>query len=122
MERRVNDALRAHFKPEFLNRVDEVIIFQQLGRDQIGRIVEIQLDRVRKLVTERRITLEITDEAKQLLADKGYDPHYGARPLKRVIQRMVQDPLAVKILEGEFPEGSKVSVDARLSGDALEFR
>jgi ATP-dependent Clp protease ATP-binding subunit ClpB len=122
MERRVNDALRAHFKPEFLNRVDEVIIFQQLGRDQIGRIVEIQLDRVRKLVTERRITLEITDEARQLLADKGYDPHYGARPLKRVIQRMVQDPLAVKILEGEFPEGSKVSVDARLSGDALEFR
>jgi len=122
MERRVNEALRAHFKPEFLNRVDEVIIFHQLGRDQIGRIVDIQLDRVRKLVTERRITLEFSDAAKELLADKGYDPHYGARPLKRVIQRMVQDPLAVKILEGEFPEGSKVGVDARLSGDALEFR
>ncbi|RIK92681.1 MAG: ATP-dependent chaperone ClpB [Proteobacteria bacterium] len=122
MERRVNEALRAHFKPEFLNRVDEVIVYHQLGRAQLGRIVDIQLDRVRKLVAERRITLEFTDAAKQLLGDKGYDPHYGARPLKRVIQRMVQDPLAVKILEGEFPEGSKVVVDARLSGDALEFR
>jgi ATP-dependent Clp protease ATP-binding subunit ClpB len=122
MERRVNDALRAHFKPEFLNRVDEVIIFRQLGREQIGHIVEIQLRRVQKLVAERRLTLEFTPEAQQLLAEKGYDPHYGARPLKRVIQRMVQDPLAVKILEGEFPEGSKVHIDARLSGDALEFR
>jgi ATP-dependent Clp protease ATP-binding subunit ClpB len=122
MERRVNEALRSHFKPEFLNRVDETIIFHQLGREQIGHIVEIQLQRVQKLVAERRLELEFTPEAKQLLAEKGYDPHYGARPLKRVIQRMVQDPLAVKILEGEFPEGSKVSVDARLSGEALEFR
>ena len=116
------DAVRAHFKPEFLNRVDDVIIFHQLGRDQIGHIVEIQLERVQKLVAERRLELEFTPEAKQLLADKGYDPHYGARPLKRVIQRMVQDPLAVKILEGEFPEGTKVRVDARVSGEALEFR
>ena len=77
---------------------------------------------MQKLLAERRIELELTPEAKQLLADKGYDPHYGARPLKRVIQRMVQDPLAMKILEGEFPEGSKMRVDARLSGDALEFR
>jgi ATP-dependent Clp protease ATP-binding subunit ClpB len=122
MERRVHEALRAHFKPEFLNRVDDVIIFHQLGRDQIGHIVEIQLERVQKLVAERRLELEFTPEAKQLLADKGYDPHYGARPLKRVIQRMVQDPLAVKILEGEFPEGTKVRVDARVSGEALEFR
>ncbi len=122
MERRVHEALRAHFKPEFLNRVDDVIIFHQLGRDQIGHIVEIQLQRVQKLLADRRIELEFTPEAKQLLADKGYDPHYGARPLKRVIQRMVQDPLAVKILEGAFPEGTTVRVDARLSGDALEFR
>jgi ATP-dependent Clp protease ATP-binding subunit ClpB len=77
---------------------------------------------VRKLLAERRLTLELTPEAKRLLAEKGYDPHYGARPLKRVIQRMVQDPLALKILEGAFPEGSKVEADARLSGDALEFR
>ena len=122
LEARVMEALRAAFKPEFLNRVDEVIIYRQLGRAEIGRIVEIQLERVKKLVTERRIELTFTDEAKKLLAEKGYDPHYGARPLKRVIQRMVQDPLAVRILEGEFPEGSKILVDARVSGDALEFR
>ncbi|HVP30841.1 MAG TPA: ATP-dependent chaperone ClpB [Myxococcota bacterium] len=122
MERRVTEALRAHFRPEFLNRVDEVIIYRQLGRQEIGRIVDIQLERVKKLLAERRITLEVGEEAKQLLAEKGYDPHYGARPLKRVIQRLVQDPLAVRILQGEFPEGSKIAVDARLSGEALEFR
>jgi ATP-dependent Clp protease ATP-binding subunit ClpB len=122
LEARVLEALRTHFKPEFLNRVDDVVIFHQLARDHIDRIVDIQLERVRKLLAERRITLELSDEAKRLLADKGYDPHYGARPLKRVIQRMVQDPLALKILEGEFPEGSKLTADARLAGDALEFR
>jgi ATP-dependent Clp protease ATP-binding subunit ClpB len=122
LEARVMEALRAHFKPEFLNRVDDVVIFHQLAREHIDRIVEIQLERVRKLLTERRITLELSDEAKRLLAEKGYDPHYGARPLKRVIQRLVQDPLALKILEGEFPEGSKIAADARLAGEALEFR
>jgi ATP-dependent Clp protease ATP-binding subunit ClpB len=122
MERRVMDALRSHFKPEFLNRVDDVILYHQLGRDQIHRIVDIQLERVKALLTDRRIELSFSDEAKTLLSEKGYDPAYGARPLKRVIQRMVQDPLAVRILEGEFLEGSKIEVDARLSGDALEFR
>jgi ATP-dependent Clp protease ATP-binding subunit ClpB len=122
MLRRVDEALRAHFKPEFLNRVDETIVFHQLGRDQISHIVEIQLERVRKLLSERRLTLELTAEAKQLLADRGYDPHYGARPLKRAIQRLVQDPLAMKILQGEFPEGSKIVCDARVSREALEFR
>jgi len=118
----VDEALRAHFKPEFLNRVDETIVFHQLGREHITRIVDIQLERVKQLLAEKRIEIEVTDEAKKLLADKGYDPHYGARPLKRVIQRMLQDPLAMKILEGEFPEGSRVRVDARASGEALEFR
>jgi len=122
METRVMEALRAHFKPEFLNRVDDVAIYHQLGREHLGRIVEIQLARVRKLLAERRIELELTEEAKRLLAEKGYDPHYGARPLKRVIQRMVQDPLAMKILEGEFGDGAKVIADARLNGEALEFR
>jgi ATP-dependent Clp protease ATP-binding subunit ClpB len=122
LEARVMEALRAHFKPEFLNRVDDVVIFHQLGREHIDRIVDIQLERVRRLLAERRITLELTPEAKHLLAEKGYDPHFGARPLKRVIQRMVQDPLALKILEGAFREGAKIEADARLSGDALEFR
>jgi len=120
--RRVDEALRAHFKPEFLNRIDETIVFHQLGRQEFHRIVDIQLERVKALLADRRIQLEVTEEAKALLAEKGYDPHYGARPLKRVIQRMLQDPLAMKILEGEFPEGSKVRVDARVSGEALEFR
>jgi ATP-dependent Clp protease ATP-binding subunit ClpB len=120
--RRVDEALRAHFKPEFLNRIDETIVFHQLGREEFHRIVDIQLERVKALLADRRIQLEVTNEAKALLAEKGYDPHYGARPLKRVIQRMLQDPLAMKILEGEFPEGSKVRVDARVSGEALEFR
>jgi ATP-dependent Clp protease ATP-binding subunit ClpB len=122
LERHVQEALRAHFKPEFLNRIDETIIFHQLGREQIRRIVDIQLERVSRLLEDRRIQLEVGDEARELLAAKGYDPHYGARPLKRVIQRMLQDPLAMKILEGEFPEGSKVRVDARVSGEALELR
>ncbi|MEE9282285.1 MAG: ATP-dependent chaperone ClpB, partial [Myxococcota bacterium] len=122
MERHVQAALRAQFKPEFLNRVDETIIYHQLGREEFNRIVEIQLARVQKLLDERRIEIEVSDEAKHLLAEKGYDPHYGARPLKRVIQRMLQDPMAMRILEGDFPEGSKVLVDARVSGEALEFR
>ena len=115
-------ALRSHFKPEFLNRIDETIVFHQLGREQLGHIVTIQLEAVRKLLAERNLDMEVSDEARELLAEKGYDPRYGARPLKRVIQRMLQDPLAMRILEGDFPEGSKISVDARVSGDALEFR
>ncbi len=122
MEARVMEALRAHFKPEFLNRVDDVVLYHQLAREHLDRIVDIQLARVRKMLADRRIELELTDEAKHLLAEKGYDPHYGARPLKRVIQRLVQDPLAMRILEGEFGEGAKVIADARPSGDALDFR
>jgi ATP-dependent Clp protease ATP-binding subunit ClpB len=122
IERRVEEALRAHFKPEFLNRVDETIVFHRLQREQIDHIVEIQLARVARLLAERRIEIELTPAARALLAERGFDPHYGARPLKRVIQRLVQDPLAMRILEGEFPEGSKVRVDAAASGDALEFR
>ena len=122
LQRRVEEALRATFKPEFLNRVDETIVFHQLGREQIGRIVEIQLQRVQRLLADRRIELELSEAAKQLIGDKGYDPHYGARPLKRVIQRLVQDPLAMRILEGEFPEGSKVRADVRSGGDTLEFQ
>ena len=122
MEERVMEALKGHFKPEFLNRVDDVMIFHQLGRDQIGNIAEIQLERVRSLLADRRLSLEVSPAAMTLLADRGYDPQYGARPLKRVIQRLVQDPLAIRILEGEFPEGSKIQAEANPSGDGLDFR
>ncbi len=119
MERRVNAALRDAFKPEFLNRVDETIIFNSLGRDEIKSIVEVQLKRLRQNLTNRKMALEITDQAKALLADKGYDPVYGARPLKRTIRRLIQDPLAVKILAGEFSEGDCVKVD--VEDDQLSF-
>jgi ATP-dependent Clp protease ATP-binding subunit ClpB len=112
MEALVTTALRDAFKPEFLNRIDEVIIFNSLGREEIKQIVEIQLKRLRQNLAGRKISLEITEAAKALLAEKGYDPVYGARPLKRTIQRMIQDPLAVKILEGEFREGDHVVIDA----------
>jgi len=119
MERLVTAVLRESFKPEFLNRIDETIIFNSLGREQIKSIVEIQLRRLRRNLAERKLALEVAESAKALIADKGYDPVYGARPLKRTIQRLIQDPLAVKILEGEFREGDQIQIDAR--GDILEF-
>lgn len=120
--RRIDEALRSHFKPEFLNRVDETIVFHQLSRSEFHRIVEIQLDRVKALLADRRIQLTLTDAAKNRLAEQGYDPHYGARPLKRVIQRTLQDPLAMRILEGEVPDGASVTVDVSSQADSLEFR
>jgi len=119
MERLVGAALREAFKPEFLNRVDEAIIFNSLGRDEIKSIVEIQLKRLRQNLANRKISLELSERAQALIAEKGYDPAYGARPLKRTIQRMIQDPLAVKILDGEFKEGDLVKIDA--VGDELVF-
>ena len=121
IESRVMQALRGHFRPEFLNRVDDVVLFHQLDKQQIHRIANIQLARVQKLLGERRLTLELTEAAKALLGERGFDPQYGARPLKRVIQRLLQDPLAIRILEGEFAEGAKISADVSASGDALEF-
>jgi ATP-dependent Clp protease ATP-binding subunit ClpB len=119
MEQRVNAALRDAFKPEFLNRVDETIIFNNLGRDEIKLIVEIQLKRLRHNLAARKMALDITDGAKALLAEAGYDPVYGARPLKRTIQRLIQDPLAVKILAGEFKESDTVRVE--VEDDELSF-
>ena len=111
MESLVATALRDAFKPEFLNRVDETIIFQKLGREEIKVIVDLQLDRLRKNLASRKMHLIVTDAAKMLLAEKGYDPVYGARPLKRTIQRLIQDPLAVKILAGEFKDGDGVLIN-----------
>jgi ATP-dependent Clp protease ATP-binding subunit ClpB len=119
MERRVMDALRATFKPEFLNRIDEIIIFQNLTPEQIGAIVEIQLERLSRRLSERKIVLRLSDAAKQLLGRKGYDPVYGARPLKRAIQQFIENPLAMEILKGRFPEGSELLLDAE--GERITF-
>jgi ATP-dependent Clp protease ATP-binding subunit ClpB len=102
-------ALRAHFKPEFLNRVDDVIVFHQLGESDIAHIVDLQLKRMDALLGERKLALSLTPEAKNLLVHDGYDPAYGARPLKRAIQRLVQNPLAMAVLEGKFKDGDRIS-------------
>jgi ATP-dependent Clp protease ATP-binding subunit ClpB len=106
----VMDAVRAHFRPEFLNRLDDIILFHRLKRRDMGQIVDIQLTRLAKLLEDRKVTLDLDESARSWLAEKGYDPTYGARPLKRVIQREVQDPLADKILAGEIPDGSRVRI------------
>jgi ATP-dependent Clp protease ATP-binding subunit ClpB len=113
MRRRVLEALSQQFRPEFLNRIDEVIIFHALGMEQLVKIVDIQLRRLQALLSERKVTLELTDEAKRRLAEEGYDPVYGARPLKRVMQREIQDPLALKLLQGDFQDGDRITVDVR---------
>jgi len=112
--------LRNALRPEFLNRIDEVVIFQPLGREEITRIVDIQLAHLRRRLEDRRIHLEVTDAAKALLGREGYDPTFGARPLKRTIQRLVQDPLALKLLERDFVEGDTVAVD--VDDDRIVFR
>src|SRR5437762_2500897 len=118
--RLVMDALRQHFRPEFLNRVDEVIIFDRLSEDDLKKIVEIQLGRLTKRLEQQKITLDLSDSAKELLAREGYDPVYGARPLKRAIQKEILDPLSLDILEGKFHEGQRIRVDAK--DGAIEFR
>ena len=107
----VLDEMRRTFRPEFLNRIDDIVVFHKLGRPEIGRIVDLQLDRLRKLLRERRLELELTPEAATFLGDRGYDPTYGARPLKRAIMRYVQDPLAKRLLRGEFTPGDTIVVD-----------
>jgi ATP-dependent Clp protease ATP-binding subunit ClpB len=118
--RLVMDALRQQFRPEFLNRVDEVIIFDRLSEEDLKKIVEIQLRRLTKRLAQQKIDIELSDSAKALLAREGYDPVYGARPLKRAIQKFILDPLSLDILEGKFHEGQKIGVDAK--GGALAFR
>jgi ATP-dependent Clp protease ATP-binding subunit ClpB len=119
MEERVMEVVRGHFRPEFLNRVDEIIIFRALGMAEIKKIVDIQIEHLRKRLAERKIDLDLTDEAKDLVAEKGYDPVYGARPLKRTIQKLIQDPLANEILKGEFKEGDHVVVDVGKNNDLI---
>ncbi|ESR24070.1 ATP-dependent chaperone ClpB [Lutibaculum baratangense] len=116
---RVMDVVRSSFRPEFLNRLDEIILFHRLKREQMAAIVDIQMERLRRLLSDRKIELVLTDDAREWLANRGYDPAYGARPLKRVIQKEVQDPLAEKILSGEILDGTKV--EATPEGDRLAF-
>ena len=122
MRRRVMDAMKAHFKPEFLNRIDELIIFHGLGIDEIKAIVEIQVKKLQQRLLERRIQLKMTEKAKEWLAKEGFDPAYGARPLKRVIQKEIQDQLALKILEGKFKEGDTITADTDGKKGELVFR
>jgi ATP-dependent Clp protease ATP-binding subunit ClpB len=116
---KIEGVLRETFKPEFLNRIDDTVIFHRLSREDLGRIVELQLDQLAGRLSEKGIEVTLTDDARTLLGNLGYDPTYGARPLKRVIQRELIDKLALKILEGEFHEGDRVTVDAR--GGELAF-
>jgi len=111
VEPQVMEVVRAHFRPEFLNRLDEIILFHRLGQGHMGPIVDIQVGRVQKLLTDRKVTLSLTDAAREWLGRVGYDPVYGARPLKRAVQKYLQDPLAEAILRGEVPDGSTVTVD-----------
>jgi ATP-dependent Clp protease ATP-binding subunit ClpB len=108
----VLEAVRQHFRPEFLNRIDEIVVFHRLGREHLRSIIDIQLARLARRLEDRKITLELTDSARDLLITEGYDPAYGARPLKRTIQRRLLDPLALRVLEGEFREGDTIRVDA----------
>jgi len=115
------EALRSAFRPEFINRIDEIVIFNPLAKEQLERIVVLLLQGVEHLLAERQITLELTPAAKELLVREGYDPAYGARPLRRTIQRMVQDPLAMQILEGQVLPGDRVRVDRDGPKDAMRF-
>jgi ATP-dependent Clp protease ATP-binding subunit ClpB len=118
----VMGSVRMHFRPEFLNRLDEIILFHRLGRDQMAGIVDIQMGGLMRLLESRKITLDLTDAAKLWMAEKGYDPAYGARPLKRVIQRALQDPLAELVLEGAIHDGETVKVDAGEGGLIINGR
>ena len=116
---RVLGALRDHFRPEFLNRVDEIVVFGRLGREQLAEIVELQVARLRERLAQRGVELELTEAAAELLAREGYDPAYGARPLKRLVQRRIENPLAQRILAGEVRDGDRVVADA--DGEELTF-
>ncbi len=122
MERRVMEAVRAHFRPEFLNRIDEIIVFNNLTREHLKRIVEIQVRYLQNRLEDKHIVIHLTDRAKEWLAQVGYDPVYGARPLKRAIQRYIEDPLAIKLLEGTFQEGDHILVDYDETKGQLDFR
>jgi ATP-dependent Clp protease ATP-binding subunit ClpA len=120
MERRVEAAVHAHFRPELLNRIDEIVIFQSLTREQLRRIVDLAAEGLRAMLAERRLSLRLTEAAKDALVEEGYDPQFGARPLKRTLQRRIQNSLAMRLLRGEFQPGSEIEVD--FARGEFEFR
>lgn len=122
IQTQIFEMLRASFKPEFLNRIDDIVIFNALGREEICRIVDLQLEQLRSRLAELKINVELTEQAKQVLLNEGYDPDYGARPLKRVLQRLVQDPLALKLLSGEVHSGDHLLLDADPKREAIVFQ
>jgi ATP-dependent Clp protease ATP-binding subunit ClpB len=121
LKREINALLLQHFRPEFLNRIDEVVIFNALGKVEIERIIDLQLEHLRRLLAERKIEVTLTQKARELLFREGYDPQFGARPLKRAIQRLIQDPLAMKLLDGEITPGENLLVDADPKRDVMTF-
>jgi ATP-dependent Clp protease ATP-binding subunit ClpB len=123
-DRNIREVLKEHFKPEFLNRIDDIITFKSLGKEEITKIIEIQLETLRKHLADRKITLELTPAAREALFREGYDPAFGARPLKRAIQKLLADPLALRILDGEIQPGEHVAADVNRTGgeEAFDFR
>jgi ATP-dependent Clp protease ATP-binding subunit ClpB len=122
MRAKVMETLKESFKPEFLNRIDEVVIYHALPLDRIKQIIEIQIKALEKRLAERHMMLAVTDKARDYLAKEGYDPAYGARPLKRTLQRKIQDPLALMLLDGKFSEGDTVFVDLSIEKEGLVIR
>jgi ATP-dependent Clp protease ATP-binding subunit ClpB len=118
MERRVMQAVSQHFRPEFLNRVDETVVFHSLSREDLRKIVDLQAESLQRMLHDRQIGLRLTEAARDAIVAEGYDPHFGARPLKRTLQRRVQNPLAMKLLKGEFKPGQTVEVGY----DGTDFR
>jgi len=116
LEKQVMAELKRHFRPEFLNRVDDVIIFQSLDESEIERIVDIQLEKLKKRLAQQQLTLDVDAAAKKLLATEGYDPQFGARPLKRAVQEHILNPLSMRLLEGEFKPGDKIKVTVKDDG------
>ncbi|HEV2177109.1 MAG TPA: ATP-dependent chaperone ClpB [Terriglobia bacterium] len=121
LRRRIHETLLQHFRPEFINRIDEIVIFNALGKGEIEKIVDLQLESLRKILSERKVEIELADRARELLFREGYDPQFGARPLKRAIQRLIQDPLAMRLLDGDVLPGDAVTVDADLKKGEMKF-
>jgi ATP-dependent Clp protease ATP-binding subunit ClpB len=121
LEEQVLQLLREHFKPEFLNRVDDIIVFHSLGRNEIQKIIDLQLFQLERLVAEKHLQIALTAKARELLLREGYDPQYGARPMKRAIQRLIVNPLSMQVLEGKVKTGDRLEIDADLSRGEMIF-